>query len=49
MESLTNKDINGCHIDHSVQKKLYDESREGWEGHVQAVHQIRDDKVPELK
>ena len=49
MEGLTDEDVKCGGVDRRVQKKLHNESGERGERHVQAVHQVGDDEVPELQ
>lgn len=49
MEGLTDEDVKRGGIDRRVQKELHDESGKRGERHVQAVHQVGNDEVPELQ
>lgn len=49
MESLSDEDVNRGGVDHCVEEKLHDESGERGERHVQAVHQVGNDEVPEFQ
>lgn len=49
MESLGDEDVNCGGIDRRVQEELHNESGKRGQGHVQTVHQVRNNEIPELQ
>lgn len=49
VEGLGDEDVNCGSIDRRVQEELQNESGKRWQGHVETVHQVRNDEVPELQ
>lgn len=49
VEGLGDEDVDGGNVHGRVQEELPDESGKGGKGHVQAIHQVWNDEVPELQ